>query len=138
MAEGKKDRGFVMGDISPLAGIATGRGLTSNLNPMRLAANLRDGNMRGMGKDEEEEMVAVKKGPGMKSGGKVGSSCMKRGGKVGGVMKGGDMPFFASKSKEKMASKRKPARSPKTNYASGGMVRGDGCAMRGKTKGKSC
>ena len=127
MAEGKKDRSFVMGDISPLAGIATGRGLTSNFNPMRLAANLRDGNMRGMGRDEEEEMVAVKKGPGMKSGGKVG-----------GVMKGGDMPFFASKSKEKMASKRKPARSPKTSYASGGMVKADGCAMRGKTRGKMC
>lgn len=138
MAEGKKDRGFVLGDISPLAGVLGGVGLTSNLNPMRLVANLRDGNMRGMGKDEEEEMVAVKKGPGMKSGGKVGSSCMKRGGKVGGVMKGGDMPFFASKSKEKMASKRKPSRSPKTSYASGGMVKADGCAMKGKTRGREC
>lgn len=127
MAEGKKDRGLVLGDISPLAGIISGEGLASNFNPMRLAANLRDGNMRGMGRDEEEEVVAVKKGPGM-----------KRGGKVGGVMKGGDMPFFASKSKEKMASKRKPSRSPKTSYASGGSVRADGCAMRGKTRGKMC
>ena len=75
--------------------------------------------------------------PGMKSGGKVGSSCMKSGGKVGGAMKGGDMPFFASKAKDKMASKKKPSRKPKTNYASGGMVKGDGCAMRGKTKGKN-
>jgi hypothetical protein len=136
MAEGKKDRGFKLGDISPLAGLATGEGLTGTvlggLAPMAIRK------LMDRGKDEEEEMVAVKKGPGMKSGGKVGSSCMKRGGKVGGVMKGGDMPFFASKSKEKMASKRKPARSPKTNYASGGMVRGDGCAMRGKTKGKNC
>lgn len=136
MAEDKKDRGFKLGDISPLAGLATGEGLTGTvlggLAPMAIRK------LMDRGKDEEEEMVAVKKGPGMKSGGKVGSSCMKRGGKVGGVMKGGDMPFFASKSKEKMASKRKPARSPKTNYASGGMVRGDGCAMRGKTKGKNC
>ena len=139
MAEGKKDRGFVLGDISPLAGIATGRGLTSNLNPMRLAANLKSGNMRGMGGDEEEEeAVAVKKGPGMKSGGKVGSSCMKSGGKVGGAMKGGDMPFFASKAKDKMASKKKPARKPMTNYASGGMVKADGCAMKGKTRGREC
>jgi hypothetical protein len=133
MAEGKKDRGFVLGDISPLAGIATGRGLTSNLNPMRLAANLKSGNMRGMGGEEEEEAVAVKKGPGMKSGGKVGSSCMKSGGKVGG-----DMPFFASKAKDKMASKKKPARKPMTNYASGGMVKADGCAMKGKTRGREC
>lgn len=62
---------------------------------------------------------------------------MKSGGKVGGAMKGGDMPFFASKAKDKMASKKKPSRKPKTNYASGGMVKGDGCAMRGKTKGKN-
>lgn len=127
MAEGKKGRGMVMGDFSPLAGAVTGEGITSNLFTPRLMANLRDENMRGMGKGEEEEMVAVKKGPGM-----------KRGGKVGGVMKGGDMPFFASKSKEKMASKRKPARSPKTSYASGGMVKADGCAVRGKTRGKMC
>jgi len=122
MAEGKKDRGFVLGDISPLAGLVSGEGLASNFNPIRLMQNLKSGNMRGMGGDEEEEVVAVKKGPGMKKGGAV---------------KGGDMPFFASKAKDKMASKKKPARKPKTNYASGGMVKGDGCAMRGKTKGKN-
>lgn len=49
---------------------------------------------------------------GMKKGGKVGSSCMKKGGSV--------------KSK------------PMAKYASGGMVKADGCAMRGKTKGKNC
>jgi hypothetical protein len=95
-----------------------------------LAREMRPGesNMFLRRPGEEEE----KKGPGMKSGGKVGSSCMKSGGKVGG-----DMPFFASKAKDKMASKKKPARKPKTNYASGGMVKGDGCVMRGKTKGKN-
>lgn len=129
----KKGRGLVLGDISPLAGIITGEGITSNLNPMRLMQNIKSGNMRGMGDDEEE-----KKSTGMKSGGKVGSSCMKRGGKVGGVMKDGDMPFFASKAKDKMASKAKPARKPRTNYASGGSVRGDGMAMKGKTRGKEC
>jgi hypothetical protein len=121
MAEGKKDRGFVLGDISPLAGLVSGEGITSNLSPIRLMQNLKSGNMRGMPGEEEEEVVAVKKGPGMKRGGKVG----------------GDMPFFASKAKDKMASKKKPARKPKTNYASGGMVKGDGCVMRGKTKGKN-
>jgi len=75
---------------------------------------------------------------GMKSGGKVGSSCMKSGGKVGGAMKGGDMPFFASKAKDKMASKKKPARKPMTKYASGGMVKADGMAMKGKTRGREC
>jgi hypothetical protein len=63
---------------------------------------------------------------------------MKSGGKVGGAMKGGDMPFFASKAKDKMASKKKPARKPMTNYASGGMVKADGCAMKGKTRGREC
>jgi len=63
---------------------------------------------------------------------------MKNGGKVGGAMKGGDMPFFASKAKDKMASKKKPSRKPMTKYASGGMVKADGMAMRGKTKGKNC
>jgi hypothetical protein len=127
-AEGKKSRGFKMGDISPLAGLVTGEGLTSGLLGGGVPALLGRLGRR----DEEEEMAATKKAPGMKRGGKVGSSCMKRGGDVGG-----DMPFFASKAKDKMASKKKPARKPKTSYASGGSVRGDGCAMRGKTKGKS-
>ena len=112
MAEGKKGRGMVMGDFSPLAGAVTGEGITSNLFTPRLMANLKSGNMRGMGGDEEEEAVAVKKGPGMKKGGKVGSSCMKKGGSV--------------KSK------------PMAKYKHGGMVKADGCAMRGKTKGKEC
>mgnify|MGYP003529586759 CR=1 FL=1 len=124
MAEdGKKSRGLVLGDVSPLAGMISGEGLTSNLNPMRLMANLKSGNMRGLGGEEEEEVVAVKKGPGMKKGGAV---------------KGGDMPFFASKAKDKMASKKKPARKPKTNYKAGGSVRGDGMAMKGKTRGREC
>lgn len=139
MAEGKKDSGLKMGDFSPLAGAITGEGITSNMFLPHLIANLKSGNMRGLGGgEEEEEAVAVKKGPGMKKGGKVGSSCMKSGGKVGGAMKGGDMPFFASKAKDKMASKKKPARKPMTNYASGGMVKADGCAMKGKTRGREC
>ena len=48
------------------------------------------------------------------------------------------MPFFASKAKDKMASKKKPARKPKTNYKAGGSVRGDGMAMKGKTRGREC
>ena len=124
MAEdGKKSRGLVLGDVSPLAGAVTGEGITSNMFVPHLMANLKSGNMRGLGGEEEEEVVAVKKGPGMKKGGAV---------------KGGDMPFFASKAKDKMASKKKPARKPKTNYKAGGSVRGDGMAMKGKTRGREC
>ena len=123
MAEGKKDRGLKLGDFSPLAGAVTGEGITSNMFVPHLMANLKSGNMRGLGGEEEEEVVAVKKGPGMKRGGAV---------------KGGDMPFFASKAKDKMASKKKPARKPKTNYKAGGSVRGDGMAMKGKTRGREC
>jgi hypothetical protein len=128
-AEGKKSRGFKMGDISPLAGLVTGEGLTSGLLGGGVPALLGRLGRR----DEEEEMAAAKKAPGMKRGGKVGSSCMKRGGNVDG-----DMPFFASKAKDKMASKKKPARKPKTNYKAGGSVRGDGMATKGKTRGREC
>jgi hypothetical protein len=120
--EGKKSRGFKLGDISPLAGLVTGEGLTSGLLGGVPALLSRLGR-----KGDEEEVVAAAKGPGM-----------KRGGKVGGVMKGGDMPFFASKAGDRMAPKKKPARKPKTNYKAGGTVRGDGMATRGKTRGREC
>ena len=121
--EGKKSRGFKLGDISPLAGMITGEGLTSGLLggvPALL-------NRLGRKGSDDEEVVVAAKGPGM-----------KRGGKVGGVMKGGDMPFFASKAGDRMAPKKKPARKPKTNYKAGGTVRGDGMATRGKTRGREC
>jgi hypothetical protein len=108
MAEGKKDRG--MGQVLPEM-------MFMGAIPAAMRLMERN-NGREVVEDAEKATAASSKPTGMKSGGKVGSSCMKRGGKV--------------------ASKRKPARSPKTSYASGGMVRGDGCAMRGKTKGKSC
>jgi hypothetical protein len=87
--EGKKDRGFKLGDVSPLAGLITGEGLTSSLmgGIPALLGRVRRG-------DEEEEVVAAKKGPGMKKGGRVG-------------------------------------------YKAGGVVRGNGCAIRGKTKGRN-
>ena len=57
--------------------------------------------------------------------------------KVGGAVKGGDMPWFGSKTKQRMTAK-KPARKPKTGYKAGGSVRGDGCVMKGKTRGREC
>ncbi len=87
MAEGKKDRGFVLGDISPLAGMISGEGFASNFNPMRLMANLKSGNMRGFG-EEEEEVVAAKKGPGMKKGGVVKAAARGNGCAIRGKTKG--------------------------------------------------
>lgn len=63
-----------------------------------------------MGKPSMPQVIPAR--PGMKKGGKVGSSCMKKGGAVKGK--------------------------PTAKYASGGMVKADGMAMRGKTKGKNC
>lgn len=128
MAEGKKDRG--MGQVLPEM-------MFMGALPAAMRLMERN-NGREVVEDAEKATAASSKPTGMKSGGKVGSSCMKSGGKVGGAMKGGDMPFFASKAKDKMASKKKPARKPMTNYASGGMVKADGCAMKGKTRGREC
>ncbi len=126
--EAKKSRGFKLGDISPLAGLVTGEGLTGNVLGGILPMAIRN-QMDRKNRGEEDKAMDEKA---MKPTG------MKRGGKVGGVMKGGDMPFFASKAKDKMASKAKPARKPMTNYKAGGSVRGDGMATKGKTRGREC
>jgi hypothetical protein len=97
MADGK-DRGFKLGDISPLAGLVTGEGLTGKVLggvlPMAMRGRFGDG------EDDKEEDI---KKPGMKPG-------MKRGGTVKKMAKGGSVSS---------ASKR-----------------ADGCAQRGKTRGK--
>lgn len=93
MADGK-DRGFKLGDISPLAGLVTGEGLTGKLLggvlPMAMRGRFGDG------EDDKEEGV---KKPGMKHGGAVKK--MAKGGSVSSASK-----------------------------------RADGCAQRGKTRGK--
>lgn len=138
--EGKKDRVFVLGDISPLAGMISGEGLTSNLNPMRLVANLKSGNMRGMGGEEEEEMVAVKKGPGMKKGGMVKGRMSNKEWEGSAKDKAQDMKLakkrgMSHKSWEASPMDKKHDRQQSMKgLKSGGSVRGCGIAMRGKSR----
>ena len=96
MADGK-DRGFKLGDISPLAGLVTGERLTSRL--MGGIPALLDYNAKGKDEDKKAAVDASMKTPGM-----------KRGGAVKKYAKGGSVSS---------ASKR-----------------ADGCAQRGKTRGK--
>lgn len=103
MADGK-DRGFKLGDISPLAGLVTGEGLTGKvlggILPMAMRGRFGDG------EDDKEEGL---KKPGMMPGAAKPAG-MKHGGAVKKYAKGGSVSS---------ASKR-----------------ADGCAQRGKTRGK--
>jgi len=100
MADGK-DRGFKLGDISPLAGLVTGEGLTGKvlggILPMAMRGRFGDG-------EDEDKTKKAAVDASMKTPG------MKRGGAVKKYAKGGSVSS---------ASKR-----------------ADGCAQRGKTRGK--
>jgi len=100
MADGK-DRGFKLGDISPLAGLVTGEGLTGKvlggILPMAMRGRFGDG-------DDEDKVKKAAVDASIKTPG------MKRGGAVKKYAKGGSVGS---------ASKR-----------------ADGCAQRGKTRGK--
>ena len=100
MADGK-DRGFKLGDISPLAGLVTGEGLTG-----KVLGGILPMAMRGRFGDGEDDKD---KKPGMMPGA-VKPAGMKHGGAVKKMAKGGSVSS---------ASKR-----------------ADGCAQRGKTRGK--
>lgn len=83
---------------------------SKTMNPRASNMVMPAGGSGAMGKSSMPQVTPAR--PGMKKGGKVGSSCMKKGGAVMGK--------------------------PMAKYASGGMVKADGAAMRGKTKGKNC
>jgi len=89
--------GFKLGDISPLAGLATGKGFTADIartGMLGLAPYLATKNRGDKKKKRPDGTDDDMQAPGMKKGGKV-------------------------KAKKCAASKR-----------------GDGCAQRGKTRGK--
>lgn len=82
----KSSSGLKLGDISPLAGLITGEGLTSSLmgGIPGLLSSLRS---RG---DEEEEVAleVAKKAPGMRKGGVVKSASRGNGCAIRGKTKG--------------------------------------------------
>jgi hypothetical protein len=97
--------GFKLGDVSPLAGMMTGKGLTGDLiaqgfGGMLPASIARNAQKKTKAEQEEEERAAALRGQG---------APMKKGGAV---------------------KKKAPAK----KYAKGGSI--DGCAIKGKTKGK--
>lgn len=111
--------GLKLGDFSPLAGMLTGEGLTGNLIsqgvggmiPAMIAREAQKGNKEEeeQRKREEEEQRVVQAMRQRIAAAQEESSQMKKGGRV-------------------------------KKYAKGGAVsasrRGDGCAQRGKTKGR--
>jgi hypothetical protein len=96
-------------------------------------------------KQEQKEAMGMKKG-GMACGGKMkyaeGGAVKKPYVPSAGDLNeksGGDQEFANREYQRRKAKPAAPAPAPKPKmYAKGGMVRGDGAAMRGKTKCKVC
>lgn len=108
--------GIKLGDISPLAGLVTGEGLTTNfgLVPALLAKNRRD-------KEEEEKKKAAmaEEENRMRQSIAAGMNPMAGVNPTIGMKKGGKVSSTSKSSKVSSASKR-----------------ADGIAQRGKTKGR--
>ena len=126
----------VLGTLSPLYGMATGKGMFGNdVGLLPMAARSMRKSMRE--KDGEPVSVSIEI---EKSGEMEEPMNMNRGGRMGynegGSLKmvdknGSKVPFFAADGKGKMMGGG-------MTYGKGGMTRGnrDGCAIKGKTKGR--
>ena len=124
----------VLGTLSPLYGMATGKGMFGNdVGLLPMAARSMRKSMRE--KDGEPVSVSIEI---EKSGEMEEPSEMSRGGRMkyatGGSLKmvdknGSEVPFFAADGKGKMMGGGMA-------YAKGGMTGRDGCAIKGKTKGR--
>ena len=139
--------GIKLGDISPLAGAVTGKGLFGKglakladsgagflIPASYLAKSQRDKAARkaarpaaGMGvRPMAEEVMVAEEAPAMKKGGRVKKSDIKQ-----------DKAMIASAVHKHERAKHKGQ--PLTKMAKGGSTaskRGDGCATKGKTKGR--
>jgi transcription initiation factor TFIID subunit TAF12 len=129
--------GIKLGDISPLGGAITGKGMFGKglakladsgmgmlIPASYLAQSQRDKRKR---KAEEEEKK--------KGGTAAPAPTMRKGGKVKKMAKGGKLPDLTGDGKVTRADVLKGRGVP--GFAKGGKVtRGDGCCMKGHTKGK--
>jgi hypothetical protein len=126
----------ILGSLSPVYGMATGKGMFGkDVGLLPMAARSMRKKMRE--KDGEPVSVSIeieKSGEmeepiGMNRGGRMGYG---EGGSLKMVDKNGSkVPFFAADGKGKMMGGG-------MTYGKGGMTRGnrDGCAIKGKTKGR--
>ena len=155
----------ILGSISPLYGMASGEGLFSNMrkiSPFMHAIGESDtaADKRRRMKEEEEkkkQASSEKQAPSLKHGGAVKK--MANGGmtSIEESIKSGNRVSrqVGEETKRMMPPKKRTMPSPsesvksgnriarqegaemrKMRMAKGGVTRGDGCAVRGKTKGK--
>lgn len=125
----------VLGTLSPLYGMATGKGMFGKNDLGILPAMARRMRRKEMESSESPVKVSIEveesdmEGPKMM---RKGGMSYAEGGSLKMVDKGGEkVPFFAADGKGKM-------KAGGMSYAKGGMTKGgrDGCAIRGKTKGR--
>lgn len=125
----------ILGSLSPLYGMATGKGMFGKNDLGILPAVARRMRRKEMESSDSPVKVSIEveedmeKPMGMNRGGRMGYS---EGGNLKMVDKNGSkVPFFAADGKGKMLGGG-------MTYGKGGMTRDsrDGCAIKGKTKGR--
>jgi hypothetical protein len=149
----------ILGSISPLYGMASGEGLFSNIRKISPFMHaIGEGDTAADKRRRMEEEEKKKQAPGMKRGGAVKK--MANGGmpSIEESLKSGNRVSeqVGKETKRMMPPKKRTMPSPGESvksgnrmygenakdlkavkkYAKGGVTRADGCAVRGKTKGK--